>query len=175
MLALFQRELQLFFDAALGLGREAVAVSGPGGRAGPRSDHRRCGVAGLVGHVPRLVHPSVPQPRHQIQRHQAAGDLHDGQHDRHVGVEGHADAGQDCYTGGKCPCRVRPVIAGDRRPVDPAHGGQLAQQEVCQGADHEVQGEANHHEPNDGADVGRLDLGEFFAAVPTDGQQQIQG
>ncbi len=24
-------------------------------------------------------------------------------------------------------------------------------------------------------DVGRLDLGEFFAAVPTDGQQQIQG
>ena len=43
-------------------------------------------VAGLVGHVSERIHPPVAQPRHQVQRHQASRDLHDGQHHRHVGV-----------------------------------------------------------------------------------------
>ena len=91
MLQLLQRELQLLLDPGRRSVVQALAVRGPCGRAGTDPDLDRRDVAGLVGHVARRVHPPVPQSRHQVQRHQAARNLHHGQHHRHVGVEGDVD------------------------------------------------------------------------------------
>ena len=68
---------------------EAWPGAGLGRGAGAEPRRHRRDVPGLIGHVPGRVHAPMAQPRHQIQRHQAPGDLHDGQHDRHVGVESH--------------------------------------------------------------------------------------
>ncbi len=175
MLQLFHRELELLLDTAFVLGRENPIVRGPrgGARTDPDLDWR--GVAGFVRHVARFAETSVPQSRHQVQRHQAARNLHDGQQDRHVSVEGDVHARQDGHAGTEGSRRVRTVITGDRRPVDSPQAGHVLQQEVGQASDCEVQGEAQDGEAGDVVDVGRLGLGEFFAPLPADGHQQVHG
>ena len=149
-------------------------MAGPGGGAGTDPDLRR-DVAGLVRHVPGFVQTTVAQPCDQVQRHQAARNLHEGQQDRHIGVEGDVHTRQECHAGGIGSRRVGAVITRDRRSVDLPHLGDVLQQEVGDDADHEVQGEAQQREAGDIVDVFRLDLGEFFAALPADGHQQVHG
>jgi hypothetical protein len=126
-----------------------------------------------IRHVSFCVHSLMPQPRHQVQRHQAARDLHDGQHDRHVGVENQSHAGKKPHAGGEGSRRVRPVIPGDRRLVHSPHRRHPAQQQVGDHTDHEIQGKAGNHESDDVTDTRGLYRGELFAPVPADGQQQI--
>ena len=172
MLEPFHREFQLLLDIAFVL--QALAVTGPGGGAGTDPDPGG-DVARLVRHVPGFAQTPVPQSCDQVQRHQAARNFHEGQQDRHIGVESDVHTGQECHAGGVGSRRVGAVITRDRRSVDLPHLGGVLQQEVGGDADHEVQGEAQEREAGDVVDVFRLDLGELLAALPADGDQQVHG
>ena len=135
--------------------------------------HRRGVVAGLVRHVTQCIHPAVPEPGHQEERHQTSRDLHHRQHDRHVSVIGDVGRGQYAQRGHERAGRVRPVVACDRGLVDPPHPGRRPEDRVREDAHDGVCQEAHEHEPDDGLDVIRVQVSELLSAMPADGDQQV--
>ena len=138
-------------------------------------DQRECLriVPRLIRHVAQGVHPLAAKPGHEEEGHEAAGDLHHGQHDRHVRLVGDVRRGQYPQRRHEGSRRIRPVIAGDGRLVDPPHPRRGAKDGVGEDADHRVRQEADDHEPGDRPDVVGIEVRELLAAVPADRDQEV--
>ena len=117
----------------------------------------------------------MTQPRDQVERHQAAGNLHHRQHHRHVGIVENVNRAQHAQAGYKRACRVRTVVSRHRRLVDPPHPGHCREAKISKDTDQAVGDEPDRHEPDHAAQNLRVQRGEFFAAMPADGDQKIDG
>ena len=130
-------------------------------------------VAGLVRHVPERVHSGGTEPGDEIERDEAAGDLHHREHDRHIGVISQADGGENSQAGHECPGRVRTVISGDGRPVNPPEIGEERQGHIREDPDQEIEDQPQPHKSERTPQDARIQGREFFAASPSDGDEEV--